>query len=240
MTSSMRWRCAWRSSSIERALILGPSTQDKSFERTWFALAVAVLLHAVLLNSVLRHPRQSQPDSPRSTMLWMNIARPVPKPALPPPPPAARPRPASTAAPAPARAPAQVIIPREAEPFAETAPAPISAEQILRNAKLDLGKIDRELRKESGKSAFSVSGDNRQQRLSKGIELAHDMAPNKWYQAAKIEDITPPGDDARKIYRITGLAGSYCVRYPDKNKIGAQTGAANFGEPLVGACPKMF
>ncbi len=111
-------------------------------------------------------------------------------------------------------------------------------------AKRDLATIDRQLRGEAGKpggkTALGLAGDSRQQRLANGFEQAHDMAPNKWYQAAKIEDITPPGDDARKIYRITGLAGTYCVRYPDKNRIGAQTGAANFGEPLIGACPTMF
>lgn len=231
MTSFMHWRCAWRRCSIEH---------DKTFERTWFALAVAVLLHAVLLNSILRHSRQAQPDTPRSAMLWMNIARPVPVPG----PQAVLPAPVEMRG--SVKTPAPSIVLREPEPepeaemFAETVPAPISAAQILNIAKRDLGRIDKELRKEGGKLAFGASVDTRQQRLSKGIEQAHDMAPNKWYQAAKIEDMTPPGDDARKIYRITGLAGTDCVRYPDKNRIGAQTGAANFGEPLIGACPKMF
>jgi hypothetical protein len=210
-----------------------------------------VLLHAALLNSLLRQQqRHVQRDPTRSTMLWMNIVPAPPKPRLlpPPPPKIAKERPASVmeSAPAPIRAPvpATILDTPAADPFADTVPAPISAEQIMTYAKRDLARIDRQLRGEAGKpggkSAFSLSGDSRQQRLAKGFEQAHDMAPNKWYQAAKIEDITPPGDDARKIYRITGLAGTYCVRYPDKNRIGAQTGAANFGEPLIGACPRMF
>ena len=76
------------------------------------------------------------------------------------------------------------------------------------------------------------------EKLAKGIEAAHAAAPNRWYQAAKIEDFTPPGDDQRKIYKITTVLGEYCVRYKDKNK--ADQGLANAGEPLIGACPHMF
>lgn len=76
------------------------------------------------------------------------------------------------------------------------------------------------------------------QKLARGIEEAHAAAPNKWYQAAKVEDITPPGDDQRKIYKITGVLGEYCLRYPDKNK--ANQGSAYVGAPLLGACPHMF
>lgn len=76
------------------------------------------------------------------------------------------------------------------------------------------------------------------EKLARGIEAAHAAAPNRWYQAAKVEDITPPGDDQRKVYKITGVLGSYCLRYPDKNK--ADQGRAYVGEPLLGACPHMF
>lgn len=136
---------------------------------------------------------------------------------------------------------------------AAAAPRPHAGiEEIMRVARQDLGKIDKELRdeekeKEKGKekrdeganTPFSAAGDSAQQRLSKGIEEAHAAAPNKWYQAAKIEDFTPPGDDARKIYKVTTALGTYCVRYKDKNRAFNQ-GAANLGEPLIGACPHMF
>ncbi|MDB5951681.1 MAG: hypothetical protein JWR65_3536 [Massilia sp.] len=155
-------------------------------------------------------------------------------------------------APAPPAAQATPIIAVPApQALAETPPATVSAEQFLSMAKRDLGKIDRELRKEipatSPRAAFGTFGStapdraaqgSAMQRLQKGFEEAHQAAPNKWYQAAKIEDITPPGDDARKIYRITGVLGTYCVRYPDKNR--ADQGKANAGEPLIGACPHMF
>lgn len=109
----------------------------------------------------------------------------------------------------------------------------------MRIAKQDLGKIDRELRSKGGKESFSVSGDSAQMRLEKAFEAAHEAAPKKWYQAAKIEDITPPGDDARKIYKITTAFRTYCVRYADKNRTWDH-GQANLGEPLIGACPHMF
>jgi hypothetical protein len=149
--------------------------------------------------------------------------------------PAARPRAAPTST-----APPMVV--QEAAPAAEAPPVARSAETILSIAKRDLGKIDKELRTEyKQQPRLSASVETALQRLARGIDQAHQAAPNKWYQAAKIEDITPPGDDARKIYRITSkLAGTYCVRYPDKNRPGFDHGQANLGEPLIGACPHMF
>jgi hypothetical protein len=127
-------------------------------------------------------------------------------------------------------------------------PVSISTEPILSTAKRDIGKIDRELRNEKSATALHAAADSvalsaavpdsAMQRLQKGIEEAHQAAPNKWYQAAKIEDITPPGIDARKIYRITGVLGTYCLSYADKNR--ANQGKANVGEPLIGPCPHMF
>jgi hypothetical protein len=201
------------------------------------ALALALLLHAALLGSVLRRAPQA-PQAPARTMVWLKLAPAVRRPVMAPPPPVVRTplrRPAPTLA-APAPAPMPSIA--EPQPVVEAAPAPISAEQMLSIAKRDLGKIDRELRKQQPAKGFGAAPDSAQQRLEKGFDEAHAAAPNKWYQAARVEDITPPGDDARKIYRITGVLGSYCVRYADKNR--ANQGKANAGAPLIGACPHMF
>ena len=116
----------------------------------------------------------------------------------------------------------------------------LSADSIVSVAKRDIGKIDREVRTEFKQPPLSASVDTAMERLAKGIEQAHAAAPNKWYQAAKVEDITPPGDDARKIYRVTTALGTYCARYRDKNRAGFDYGQANLGEPLVGVCPRMF
>lgn len=127
-----------------------------------------------------------------------------------------------------------------------------SATQMLELARREAGKADKALREEDKEQRkdekedkpanrianFGMAGETQNQKVARLFEEAHAAAPNKWYQAAKVEDITPPGDDARKIYKITGLLGTYCVRYADKNR--GDQGKANLGEPLVGACPHMF
>lgn len=171
-------------------------------------------------------------------MIWLKPAPPVNKPVLPPTA-AAQPR---RAAPEPVRVAPPVQAPpiaiEKAEPAAPTPPALPSAEQIMSIARRDLGKIDKDLRKEQRRQEFSAPVDSPQARLSRGMQEAHDAVPPKWYQAAKVEDFTPPGDDARKVYRITTATGSYCVFYADKNKM--QSGAANLGEAKMGKCPTMF
>ncbi|MDL2355336.1 MAG: hypothetical protein QFF03_08775 [Pseudomonadota bacterium] len=219
-------------------------------ERGLFALAVALLLHAALLGIVLRRPPPPLPDVAVPTMLWLKLAPPAPVPVPRPEPPAPAPArhshkaaPAMAAVPALplARAPMPPVAPPEAPAApAEAPPTHLSLEQILSNARRDVGKIDQQVRKERSATFGSGPGTvSVQQRLEKGFEEAHQAAPNKWYQAAKIEDITPPGDDQRKIYRITGVAGTFCVRYADKNRK-FDHGQANLGEPLIGACPHMF
>jgi hypothetical protein len=128
----------------------------------------------------------------------------------------------------------------EVPTVAEASPVAPRTATILSIAKRDLARIDKDLRGEFKQPPLSASVETALQRLARGINEAHEAAPNKWYQAARIEDITPPGDDARKIYRITSALGSYCVRYPDKNKPGFDHGQANLGEPLIGACPHTF
>ena len=131
-------------------------------------------------------------------------------------------------------------------PLHAAAPAPrLTVDQMISMVKNDLSKADEEQRKADQEkpkeraSTFGTTLETKGERLAKGIELAHQMAPNKWYQAAKVEDITPPGDDARKIYKITTALGTYCVRYADKNRAWDH-GQANLGEPLTGSCPHMF
>ena len=118
----------------------------------------------------------------------------------------------------------------------------VDLEAMKRLARIDASaESQKEAADQPAKTATDrvLSGSASQmEKLARGIEAAHAAAPNKWYQAAKIEDITPPGDDQRKIYKLTGVLGSYCLRYADKNK--ADQGKAYVGEPLLGACPHMF
>jgi hypothetical protein len=207
--------------------------------RSLVALALALLLHALLLFGVFRHSTKPAVETPAPAMLWLKIAPTPPrKPAEPPVaaarPPAAKPRAAPTIT-----APPMVV--QEPAPAAEAPPVAPSVETILSIAKRDLGKIDRDLRNEFREHPrLSASVETALQKLARGIDQAHQAAPNKWYQAAKVEDITPPGDDGRKIYRITTVLGTYCVRYKDKSRPGVDHGQANLGEALIGACPHMF
>jgi hypothetical protein len=131
-------------------------------------------------------------------------------------------------------------------PLHAATPAPrLTVDQMISMVKKDLSKADEEQRKadqdkpKERAATFGTTVETKEQRLAKGIERAHQLAPNKWYQAAKVEDITPPGDDARKVYQITSPLGTYCVRYADKNRAWDH-GQANLGEPMIGACPHMF
>jgi hypothetical protein len=203
------------------------------------ALALALLLHGLLLFCVFRHPPRTPVQAPAEAMVWVKVAPPaLPSKPAPPPvaaarPPASKPKPESASA-----APPTVV---QEAPVAEAPPVAPSADTMLSIAKRDVAKIDQQLREESGKQPrLSPSVESALQRLARGIEQAHQAAPNKWYQAARIEDITPPGDDARRIYRITTALGTYCVHYKDKNRPGVDRGQANAGEALVGACPHMF
>jgi hypothetical protein len=198
-------------------------------------------LHALLLFAVLRHAARPAAEQPGPAMLWLKLGPPVLAARAAPPMVVAQRR-VQRLRKAPAE-PARAVPPpavKEMPLVAEAAPVASRTATILSIAKRDLGKIDRDLRDEFKQPRLSASVETALQRLARGIEQAHDAAPNKWYQAARIEDITPPGDDARKIYRITTALGSYCVRYPDKNKPGFDHGQANLGDPLIGACPHTF
>lgn len=115
------------------------------------------------------------------------------------------------------------------------------ADKALREEDKELrkdDKDDKDRKDDRREGTFGVAGEHPQQKMERLFEEAHQAAPNKWYQAAKVEDFTPPGDDARKVYKITGMLGTYCVRYADKNR--GNQGKANLGEALIGACPHMF
>jgi hypothetical protein len=125
----------------------------------------------------------------------------LPSPSLP----TTSPAPASPASPAPAPSPAAA----PAAGLPATAPEP-SARQILEQARRDIGKIDKALRKEN-KPYIVAPPDSPQIRLRKGIELANELAPNRLWEAPKTEElVNNTGDGARRTRVITGN-GSYCV-----------------------------
>lgn len=202
---------AYRASTTDRRLVL----------------LLTTLVHLALIvgwQAARRLPAPaSSDDGPRSRILWIPLLRPAPRHEAPAPPPqesAARPLrhlhpapalglvPAPQPAPAPAGpAPAQAPAPN---PAAQSAPAKPSAEQILERARHDIGGIDKALRKEN-RPYIAAPLDSPQIRLRRGIEQAAAMAPNRIWEAPKVEElVNNTGDGARRTRVISGN-GSYCV-----------------------------
>lgn len=106
---------------------------------------------------------------------------------------------AATSAAAPTGAPSQATVPAT------------STEQILQQAKRDIGNIDKALRKENGSPYIAAPLDSPQIRLRRGIEHAAEMAPPKLWEAPKSQElVNNTGDGARRTRVITGN-GTYCI-----------------------------
>ena len=134
--------------------------------------------------------------------------------------PVSRPLPAASVAQAPAPAPVT--------PEAITVtPAP-SAAEILAQAKRDVGKIDRELRKELPQRGEQKLDDTGFKRMQQGFAEAYAAVPPKWYEASKIEEVGANAAKGSRTYKITSALGTLCVT----------TGAGRNGETMIGNCPK--
>ena len=214
---------AYRAASTERRL----------------GLLLTALVHFALIAGwhaarTLPAPSPSN-DSPRSRVLWIPLprsrhaprdsepvpppkesaARPIPlhpRPAAPftlPPAPSieSRPTPAPAAVPSPAQTPAQTTAPA---PAAQPAPPGPSAEQILERARRDIGGIDKALRKEN-KPYIAAPLDSPQMRLRQGIEHARAMAPNRIWEAPKVEELVNNTGDGARRSRVIGGRGAYCI-----------------------------
>ncbi len=135
---------------------------------------------------------------------------------LPPPPPQAAvrnagPSSAARSQSAPA-APIAQAIDLPAPQVADAPPSPaVSPADMLRDARASVGAIDRALRAENPGRGIRAPIETAQTKLEKGIAQAGEMAPNKWYQAPKTQEILDPGGYGRRRYRVITAAGTYCV-----------------------------
>jgi hypothetical protein len=164
----------------------------------------------------------------RSRIMWIPLPLPKPKQRDQEPPPrenlAPRPLPSLlppssrfvTPIPAPDTTATNTPTPTPATPAAnadtppQTAVQKPNAEQILEQARRDIGKIDKALRKEN-KPYIAAPLDSPQIRLRRGIEQANAMAPNRLWEAPKVEElVNDTGDGARRSRVITGN-GTYCI-----------------------------
>jgi hypothetical protein len=227
---------------------MSETTFPPARDRRLTGIAVTVLLHLALLwgwDVSMRVP--VEPDTQRSAITWIDVPlpRPAPKPVQKP---VARPvttAPAQAAAmPRPRKrapetppAPMTVVEPMLEAPDAPAPPPSPSAADMLAQAKRDIGKFDKELRKEFATRGISKPADSPQIRLAQGIEDAYDAVPPKWYQSAKIKEIIDPGQYGRKRYRITTAFGTFCMTYESPNSPTALLDPSKRVEPKMTNCP---
>jgi hypothetical protein len=207
---------AYRASNIDRRL----------------GLLLTVLVHMALVAGWLAvrtlPAPASQPDGVRSRLLWIPLQ--LPKLKLREPEPAAPRReaaaPRSHSGPALSLPPLPVVTPSpapaanaraspaapaaNADATSPAAPQKPSAEQILQQAKRDIGSIAKALRKENN-PYIAAPLDSPQLRMQQGMERAHAMAKPGLFEAPKIEElVNNTGDGARRTRVITGDR-TYCV-----------------------------
>lgn len=219
-------------------------------DRRLTGIAATVALHLALLwgwSVSMRLPAPS--EEKRTAIEWVNVSLPrlVPRKA-PAPQPVARRKSAARAphAPAPAAPPPPPVAaaPNADAPAVEApaVPAPPqtatrSAAEMMEQAKRDIGKFDKELRKEFATRGISKPADSPQLRLAQGIEDAYDAVPPKWYESAKIKEIIDPGQYGRKRYRITTAFGTFCMTYESPNSPTGQLDIGKRVEPKMTNCP---
>ena len=164
--------------------------------------------------------RHTLPEQPKPLPSIKPAAARVPRlPSLPILVPVSRPLPAApTVAPAPAPATPEAIT---------VTPAP-SAAEILAQAKRDVGKIDRDLRKEFPQRGEQKLDDTGFKRMQQGFAEAYAAVPPKWYEASKIEEVGANASRGSRTYKITSALGTLCVT----------TRAGKQGETMIGMCSK--
>lgn len=200
-------------------------------------LLLIVLLHAGLAYVIVQsRPRlasdENLPQGP--AISWLRHTLPAPPKPLPSIKPAAARVPrlpslpilAPVSRPPPAASVAQAPAPATPEAITVT-PAP-SAADILAQAKRDVGKIDRELRKEFPQRGEQKLDDTGFKRMQQGFAEAYAAVPPKWYEASKIEEVGANAARGSRTYKITSALGTLCVT----------TGAGRNGETMIGNCPK--
>ncbi|MFC4930969.1 hypothetical protein [Massilia sp. GCM10023247] len=142
---------------------------------------------------------------------------------------------AQQAAPAPAaEAPPAVAPPPEAA--APPASPPVSSADLLARSKAAVAGIDRALRQENPRRGIQAPVVTPQMKLERGIARAAELAPNKWYQVPKTEEIIDPGGYGRRRYRVTTAMGTYCVTYESNHAPDGRDSMRNGIPPKMTTC----
>ncbi len=188
------------------------------------AIAAMLALHMVLFAGFQLSRQASAPVTAARYEPYELVLIPLREPKPAPPKPAEKtpdkvtPRAAAIPAlgPPPVAAPQPVTEPEPiTEPVAIAAPLEPSksADEIMRQARRDVGKIDKDLQKAYPGGPIKAPPNTPHIRMVKGMELAHDMAPPGLFEAPKITEIIDPGQYGRKRYRVVTARGTYCLTY---------------------------
>jgi hypothetical protein len=215
-----------------------PLGQPHSRQRA-FPVALTIGLHLALLVfwrfSTLRHPpKPVAGDTP--AIEWIKDLAKAPPPSKP-----ARPLPTRVAT-APAAAPARAApappppVIEQAAPVAAAPATSTPAEGVMQRALRDVGKIDKELRRQSPGGHMSDAPAMPNAKLVAGIEKA-TRAPKAW-EAPRIESVQDQGGYDRRIYKVTTATGVYCI-YKESNHApdGLDVIKRGVGEKLM-SCPR--
>jgi hypothetical protein len=112
-------------------------------------------------------------------------------------------------------------------------PAVPGAGELVQNAKRDVGKIDRELRKAHPQLPQTVY-DSVQSKLANGIAAA---AKRSWISGATTEEIFSPNGTGRRMYKIVTPAGFYCVTYESDSAAAGDDTMQHGVQKIISNCP---
>lgn len=114
---------------------------------------------------------------------------------------------------------------------AQPAAPPMPAADLLRLTLYNAGKVDQELRQ--GKLApLPPAKDTPRGKIDAAFEAAHQAVKPKWYEAAKVSEISAPGSRTR-VYKIRTALGTYCISVADPSS----GGGAGGGGTRYSNCP---
>ena len=112
-----------------------------------------------------------------------------------------------------------------------------SADDIMQQARRDIGKISTDLKKEFPVRGIRAPIDTAHKRLVKGIALAHELAPGKWYERPKMAEMIDPGGQGRRRYRVMTAAGPMCWTVDAPHTPNGRDQAKGAGPPKLTNCP---
>lgn len=215
-------------------------------------VAATIALHLVIIVAwLLARQTQVKFDGPAAQSIqWVDVkplkVRPTVQPEPAPAPVArmelavSRPQVAATSEPAVPAEP-DVPVPASVEPAAGVpvadAPPARSADDIMQQARRDIGKISSDIKKELPLRGIRAPIDTPQKRLVKGIALAHELAPGKWYERPKMAELIDPGGQGRRRYRVMTAAGPMCWTVDAPHTPNGRDQAKGAGPPKLTNCP---